>query len=155
MKKVDFVLLVATICLSACVPNKPQRVDNQPKTSPIEGSWELYSTEKGGKTTYHKKPSQIKMYHDGYCSVIAFDSTGKLSYAAAGTYEWDGIHYKETCEYHSNPIRIGGTLWFDCTVKGDTMWLAGFKKVVMADGTDITKDWGGDSFIEKKVRVKK
>ena len=151
-------LLLATVCVLAFVPNKPQRMDNplhKTTASPIEGAWELYSTEKAGKTTYHKKPSQIKVHHDGYCSVIAFDSTGKFNYAAAATYELDGIHYKETCTYHTMPALIGASLWFDCSITGDTMLLSGFKKVVMADGRDVTKDWGGDSFVQKKVRVKK
>ena len=155
MKNVILVLLVATICLLAFVPNKPQRVDNQPNTSPIEGSWELYSTEKDGKTTYNNKPSQIKVYHDGYFCMIAYWDSGKFRFAAAGTYEFDGIHYKETATYHTSTQFIGASIWVDNSVIGDTLITSGFKKVVMADGKDVTKDWGGDSFIEKKVRVKK
>ena len=158
MKNVTIALLCATACLLAFVPNKPQHKNNLPNqttVSPIEGSWELYSTEKGGKTTYHKKPSQIKIFHDDYTSVMAFDSTGKFYYTAVGTYEWDGIHLKETCTYHSMAGLAGASLWFDCSVNSDTMILSGFKKVIMPDGKDVTKDWGGDSFIEKKVRVKK
>ena len=40
------------------------------------------------------------------------------------------------------------------SANGDTLYFAGFKKVLMSDGKDVTKDKGGDSFTEKKVRVK-
>ena len=158
MKNVTIALLCATACLLAFVPNKRQHKDNLPNqttVSPIEGSWELYSTEKEGKTTYHKKPSQIKVIHDGYWCMMAYDSEGKFNYAAAGTYEVDGHHLKEICTYHTMTQIIGASLWCDYSINGDTMTLAGFKKVLMPDGKDVTKDWGGDSFVEKKVRVKK
>ena len=151
-------LLFTTVCVLAFVPSKPQRMDNEPnkkKPSPIEGAWELYSTEKGGKITYHKKPKQIKVYHDGYLCLMQYDSTGKFAFAAAGTYEVDGNHYKETCTHHTMTGLIGASIWFDYSINGDTATFSGFKKVVMADGKDVTQDWGGDSFIEKKVRVKK
>ena len=151
-------LLFTTVCVLAFVPSKPQRMDNEPnkkKPSPIEGAWELYSTEKGGKTTYHKKPKQIKLYHDGYLCLMHYDSTGKFAFAAAGTYEVNGNHYKETCTYHTMTGLVGASIWFDYSINGDTATFSGFKKVIMPDGKDVTKDWGGDSFVEKKVRVKK
>ena len=149
MKNLMFTLLFATLGLFSFLPTSKN------PSSPIDGAWELYSTEKGGKTTFHKKPKQIKVYNDGYLCIMGYDSTGKFSYAAAGTYEIDGNHYKETCTYHSSPQYVGSSIWFDWAKDGDTLFFYGFKKVLMADGTDKTKDWGGDPFIEKKVRVKK
>ena len=151
-------LLFTTVCVLAFVPSKPQRMDNEPnkkKPSPIEGAWELYSTEANGKITYHKKPSQIKLLYDGYLCLMHYDSTGKFAFAAAGTYEVNGNHYKETCTHHSVGEFVGVSIWWDWSIKGDTMTVTGFKKVIMADGKDVTKDWGGDYIIEKKVRVKK
>lgn len=160
MKNVPFALLVAALCLLAFVPNKSHQTKNQPSgtfASHIDGAWELYSTESGGTTTLHKKPNQIKVYSDGHFCMMAYTAEGKFDYAGAGTYELDGNHYKETFSYHSNwPDGIGASLWFDWSqsANGDTLYFSGFKKVIMADGKDVTKDWGGDSFTEKKVRVK-
>ena len=164
MKNLLFTLFVAAfsglIFLSAdSKPADNQSVafiqSNKMPPSPLDGAWELYSTESKGKTTFHNKPSQIKVYNDGYFCIMGYDSTGKFSYAAAGTYELDGNHYKETCTYHSSAKYVGWSIWFDWSMKGDTLFFYGFKKVVMPDGTDVTKDWGGDGKIEKKVRVKK
>ena len=122
--------------------------------SPLNGAWELYSTEAGGKTTFHKKPKQIKIYNDGFFSILTYDDSGKFEAAGAGTYEIDGNTYKETFTYSSWPEGIGARVWFEWAMKGDTLVFSGFKKVVMADGKDVTQDWGGDSFVEKKVRAK-
>ena len=149
MKNLTITLLFAAFGLFAFLPTSKK------PSSPIDGAWELYSTEKGGKTTFAKKPSQIKVYHDGYFCMMAYDSTGKFQYAGAGTYELDGNLYKETFTYDTWTKGIGGSLWFDWSMKGDTLIFEGYKKIILADGTDKTKDWGGDSFIEKKVRVKK
>lgn len=89
--------------------------------------------------------------------MMAYNDEGKFDYAVAGTYELEANHYKETATYVSNwPEGVGASLWFDWSksANGDTLYFSGFKKVIMADGKDVTKDWGGDSFTEKKVRVK-
>ena len=158
MKNVTIALIVATSCLLAFTSNKPQRMDNPPhKTtvSPMEGAWELYSTEAKGKTTYHKKPKQIKVYQDNNFCMMHYDTTGKFYYACAGTYELDGNRYKETFIYHSMAAFTGASIWYDWSANGDTLTFAGFKKILSPDGKDVTQDWGGDYFIEKKVRVKK
>jgi hypothetical protein len=160
MKNVPFALLVAALCFLAFVPNKPHQAKNQffgTIASPIDGAWELYSTESGGTTSTHKPPKQIKVYSDGHFCMMSYNDEGKFDYAMAGTYELDGNHYKETASYFSNwPEGVGTSIWFDWSksANGDTLYFAGFKKVLMSDGKDVTKDWGGDSFIEKKVRVK-
>lgn len=123
--------------------------------SPLNGAWELYSTEAGGKTTFHKKPAQFKTYCDGFFCIMMYDATGKFDAAGAGTYELDGNKYKETFTYSSDPSMIGASLWFEWAMKGDTLIFSGFKKAVMADGKDVTQDWGGDSFVEKKIRAKR
>lgn len=153
-------LVIATLCFWAFVPNKPHQNENQlfgTLASPIDGAWELYSTESGGTTTIHKKPKQIKVYSDGHFCMMAYNEEGKFDFAGAGTYELDGNHYKETFSYSSWPEGVGASLWFDWSksANGDTLYFSGFKKVIMSDGKDVTKDWGGDSFTEKKVRAKK
>ena len=149
MKNLMFTLLFATLGLLAFLPTSKKL------SSPIDGAWEFFSTESGGKTTFHKKPRQIKVYCDGYYCMMGYDSTGTFRYAGAGTYELEGNKYKETYLYYSAPVYLGTSIWFDWAMSGDTLLFYGYKKVTKADGTDVTKDWGGDSKIEKKVRVKK
>lgn len=123
--------------------------------SPIDGSWELYSTEIAGRVTIHKKPKQFKMFHNGFVSLMMYDSLGKFEAAGAGTFELEGNKYKETFTYSSWPEVLGASNWQEWAMKGDTLLFYGFKKVTDANGRDITKDWGGDHFIEKRLRAKK
>lgn len=123
--------------------------------SPIDGSWELYSTEIAGRTTIHKKPKQFKIFHDGFVSLMMYDSLGKFEGAGAGTFELTGNKYKETFTYGSWPEAVGTSIWQEWAMKGDTLLFYGFKKVTDGNGNDITKDWGGDHFIEKRLRAKK
>lgn len=166
MKNLLFTSFVTALGLLTFLPKNNKAADNQAFTSkqsaqnspsPIDGAWELFSTESGGKTTLHKKPAQIKVYHDGYFCMMSYNLMGKFEYGGAGTYELDGNHYKETITYGSGADGdgVGICIWFDWSMKNDTLLFYGFKKVIKADGMDITKDWGGDSFVEKKVRVKK
>ena len=149
MKNLTITLLFAALGLFAFLPNAKNRA------SRLNGAWEMYSKERGGKTTFYKKPAQMKVYNDGYFCIMGYDSTGKFSYAGAGTYELDGNHYNETFTYHSHPKYVGLRIWDDWAKDGDTLLFYGVKKVLMGDGTDKTASWGGDSFVEKKVRVKK
>lgn len=156
------ILAGSSILLFLCAASFKAPKTSEPGTaapSPINGSWELYSTTTTSdkKTTVHQKPKQIKVYSDGHFCMMAYNDEGKFDFAVAGTYELDGNHYKETCTYHSNWAEgIGVNLWFDWSksANGDTLYFSGFKKATMPDGKDVTKDWGGDSFVEKKVRVK-
>jgi hypothetical protein len=122
-------------------------------TTSIEGTWELVWEDVGGKVRDNGKSSQFKMFHDGFFSLIAFDSTGKWSWAGAGTYSLDGNIYKETFKYSSVPEYIGANDWQEYELKGDTLITKGFTKVVFADGKDKTSDY--PKFVEKRVRAKR
>ena len=163
MKNLMLALVVATLGLLSFLPANnalDQQSDVLKKnevnaTSPIDGSWELYSTEIAGRTTIHKKPKQFKIFHDGFVSLMMYDSLGKFEGAGAGTFELKGNQYKETFTYGSWPEVVGTSIWQEWAMKGDTLLFYGFKKVTDASGKDITKDWGGDHFIEKRLRAKK
>jgi len=126
---------------------------NLPATS-IEGAWELHATESGGVTTIHKKPKQIKIYSDGHACLIHYDEDGKFEFASAGTYQADGNIIREKATYHTQNFWLGVTLEAEWSLSsnGDTLFIAGPKKVVLGDGRDITKDIRQRK--EIKVRVK-
>lgn len=122
----------------------------------IDGNWEKVSTVINGKlTTPKRQPAEFKMWNDGYFSLIHYTDEGTLGFAGAGTFEINGNHYKETYKYCHDTTFIGASVWFDWYMKGDTLVFTGFKKIILADGKDITKDWGGDTWVEKRVRAKR
>lgn len=130
---------------------------NRDAYSPIEGNWVLVSNEVYGKQIKPKRsPQQLKIFNDGYFSFIMYDSSGNFYYAGAGPYEINGNLYKETFTYSSDTIYNDSKDWQRWEMKGDTLIFYGFEKAEMADGRDVTKEWGGKGkFIEKRVRVKK
>ena len=76
---------------------------------------------------------------------------GSFYASAAGPYTVTGNQYKETVKYCSDPTRIGISDWQEWELMGDTLIFCGFKKVVDRTGKDVTKDWSGDSFVQKRV----
>lgn len=142
-------------CTDTTTKDDEKPVTNEPgsQAASIEGAWELIWEEVGGKIRDNEKNAQFKLFHDGFFSLIAFDSTGKWSWAGAGTYSLDGNIYKETFKYSSVPEYIGASDWQEYELKGDTLITRGFTKVVFADGKDKTSDY--PKFIEKRVRAKR
>ena len=129
---------------------------NTAAPSPIDGSWEKVSTVIDGKlTTPKRQPAEFKMWNDGYFSLIHYNDDGTLGFAGAGVFEVNGNHYKETYKYCHDTTFIGASVWFDWYMKGDTLVFTGFKKVILPNGKDVTKDWGGDTWVEKRVRAKR
>jgi len=141
-----FFLLSATAFISCNQDEK--KADSQPvsssSVSPIDGSWETVSAD--GKIT------QFKMWHNGFFSLIMQDSSGKWSFAGAGSYSVDGNSYKETFRYCSVPENVGASDWQTFELKGDTLYFKGFDKVVYGDGSDKTSQFG--KFEETRIRAK-
>jgi hypothetical protein len=133
--------------------NKAQSA-NQVATSDaksVEGAWQLVWGEYNGQVADTSNRYIFKTFNNGVFSLIAYDSTKKISFAGYGKYEFEGDTYHETFIYHNNPKYIGAENWQDLTVKGDTMYLNGFKKIVVG-GKDVTTGW--TKVREKLVRVK-
>ena len=141
-----FFLLSATAFISCNQDEK--KADSQPvsssSVSPIDGSWETVSAD--GKIT------QFKMWHNGFFSLIMQDSSGKWSFAGAGSYSVDGNSYKETFRFSNSPAIVGASDWQTFELKGDTLYFKGFSKVVSADGKDVTDKFR--KFELKRVRAK-
>lgn len=139
--------IISATAVVSCNQNE-KKAENLPTStspvSPIEGAWEVVSAD--GKIT------QFKMWHEGFFSLIMQDSSGKWSVAGAGSYSVDGNTYKETFHYCSVPEFVGASDWQTYELKGDTLYFKGFNKVVYADGSDKTSQFG--KFEEKRVRAK-
>ena len=162
MKQISIALAYLLVCFFISCNEKKK--NNKPAdvseviVSPIEGNWETVSFEVNGKSRMPEKmPKEFKMYNDGYFSFILFDSSGKFSLAASGTYEVDTNMYKETLVYSSGDTAyIGAKDWQKWEMKGDTLIFYGFEKAEMPDGKDVTKEWNANgAFIEKRVRAKR
>lgn len=148
--------LVCLIALSAC-NNKPKESSqtNEIKDySPIEGSWELISSEAleaGGEKSIIKE--QFKVFNDGYFSIVMFDSTGAFHGAGGGSYEVNDNTYKETFKHYSDRKYDGYSDWQEWKMEGDTLIFEGFKKSIMPNGKDVTNK-PSEMFTQKWARIK-
>jgi hypothetical protein len=159
MQKLIIIVIVFTAaCFFACNDNKEEKINNKDevlagntKTSPLEGSWNLVW--KSGNESFRRegKVTQFKMFSHGYFSLIGQDSTGKSSWAGAGTYTVEGNMYKEIFLYCTIPEYVGATDWQEFEMNGDTLSFKGFKKAILADGKDVTNQF--EQFEEKRVRA--
>jgi hypothetical protein len=117
----------------------------------VEGAWQLVWAEYDGKLADTRNYFLFKSFNNGVFSLIAYDSTKKISFAGYGKYEFEGDTYHETFMYHNEPNYVGAEDWQDLTVKADTMYLNGFKKIIVG-GKDVTSGWM--KVREKLVKVK-
>ncbi len=140
----------------SCTENKQQAqlassTIDKSNTSPINGAWELVWEDIGGKVRSTGKPSQIKLFTNGYFSYLMQDSSGKCNDAGAGTFEVNGNSYKETHLYNTEPQYVGAQDWQEFEMQGDTLVFKLFSKVILANGQDATNQF--PKTIEKRVRA--
>lgn len=148
-------LFVAASC-AGNASNKNKTAAAQTAASPkpdIEGAWELVWSSADGQASERKKPTQLKVFSDGFFCLIMQDSTGRWNEAFGGTYETDGKTYKETHRYATLPEWVGATDWQEYEVRGDTLYKKLFTKVVNSKGEDITSRF--PKLEEKRVRARK
>jgi len=141
-------LFIFTTAIESCnhdEKNAERLIKTASSIPPIEGAWETVSAD--GKTT------EFKIFHEGFFSLMRQDSLGKWSTSGAGSYSLEGKTYKETFRYCSIPEYVGATDWQEYELKGDTLYSRGFSKVIYADGSDRTNQFG-QKFEEKRVRAK-
>ena len=92
--------------------------------------------------------------HDGYFNSVGQDSTGKWNSVHAGTYTVNNdntITFKVL--YSSYPEHIGSANTAEYTLTGETLKMRHFKKLVDAQGNDITAQMPKDVW-ETSVRLK-
>ena len=121
------------------------------KVTSIDGAWELVWAKYNDTIAIPANNRQFKMFANGFFSLLAQDSSGKISYAGYGKFELQGTSYRETFLYHNNPDYIGGVDWQECELKGDTLYTKGFTKVLVG-GKEVTADF--PKIEEKRVRIK-
>ena len=92
--------------------------------------------------------------HDGYFNSVALDSTGKWNDVHAGSYTV-GNDNTITLKilYSSYPDHVGSLNTAEYTVSGETVKLRHFKKLIDAQGKDITNQMPKDGW-ETMVRLK-
>jgi hypothetical protein len=92
--------------------------------------------------------------HDGYFNSVAQDSTGKWNDVHAGTYTVNNdntITFKVL--YSSYPDHVGSLNTAEYTLTGDNLKMRHFKKLIDAQGKDITDQMPKDVW-ETAVRLK-
>jgi hypothetical protein len=138
---------------SSATENKNENTpttDTVAKMSSLDGAWELVWAKYNDTLADVSKAPLFKMFHDGIFSLIARDSSGKITFAGYGNYEVNGNVYKETFTYHNTAEYVGGMDWQKYELKGDTLYFRGFDKVVI--GGKEEKDF--PKIEEKRVRIK-
>ena len=96
----------------------------------------------------------FSVMHDGYFNSVGQDSTGKWNTIHAGTYTVNNdntITFKVL--YSSYPDHIGASNTAEYTISGDTLKMRHFKKLIDAQGKDITDQMPKDAW-ETVVRLK-
>ena len=96
----------------------------------------------------------FSVMHDGYFNAVGQDSTGKWNNVHAGTYTVDSdntITFKVL--YSSYPDHVGSLNTAEYTIKGDTVKVRHFKKLIDAQGRDLTDQMPKDVW-ETSVRLK-
>ena len=132
MKKIIPLLLIVSFFLSVTSINAQTAVSKTKyivtnADGPLTGAW---------VSTDHK---QFAIMNDGFFSAIGEDSTGIWRDMHAGTYTIDNantITYKVL--YSSFPDHVGSLHTAEYEIKGETLTIKWFKKLIDAKGADIT-----------------
>jgi hypothetical protein len=157
MKKISpmlFVLLL-NLCFFGCNQNHEKKENQNPpptfKTSAklVEGGWHLIWANYNDTLMDTSNYFLFKTFSNGIFSLFSYDSTKKINFAGYGKYEFDGDKLHETFIYHTDYVRAEN--WQNLEVRGDTMYMNGFKKVII-DGKEVMTDFS--KIKEKLVKVK-
>lgn len=151
--------LIALLCMVSfgCSSTDSSTQQNRPMTDPaqLEGAWEMVENQVTGQVIRPVTPQQMKIFHDGFFSFVMYGSDGGFVHAGAGTYSVEGNRYTETFRYYSDTTWVGYTDEQTWELRGDTLIFSGFKKVFDRTGKLMPANaWGGDRFVEKRVRAK-
>jgi hypothetical protein len=152
-------ILLCLSNLSGCSNGPPEenteitKVAQNSESNELEGAWEVVWTKSNGEVDQRQMPSQIKLFTDGYFSLIMQDSLGQWTQASTGTYETDGKVYKETHLYSNVPEWVGLTDWQEFEIKGDTLFTTLFTKIINSKGEDLSAQY--PKMEEKRVRANK
>ena len=136
MKKVLFIFCASFYFLFFLGNNlqaQNSKASNKASLSVLNGAWD--AVWKGADGTQLREHC---LYYNGFVTNIGQDSTGAWKDIHSGTYEISGNMYKQKILYSSFPDRIGIIHWQEFKIKGDTLYLTFFKKLIDANGKDVT-----------------
>ncbi len=153
MKKYLFLILSASFIVLFVANAKAQtsknKSGNRSSISVLNGAWQT-----NWENDNSKAPRiEFSVLHDGFFSNVSQDSTGAWQETHAGTYEISGNIYKQKILYSSHAERMDMTHWIDFKIKGDTLYLNFFKKLIGPKGEDMTSQM--QRLEQKYVRFKK
>jgi hypothetical protein len=155
--KINYYFVLIALLANACNrTDKPKITEaGTLEWSPIEGSWELVENRVNGEVIKPKRVEQFKMFHDGFFSFMMYNPDGSFHGAGGGTYTLNGNQYTEKFRYYSDTTWVGYADRQNWQLNGDTLVFSGFKKVFNRKGEEMDAGtWGGDKFVEKRVRSK-
>jgi hypothetical protein len=121
--------------------------------TPVDGAWQRVHYF-DGKTVATGEPKEFVVLHDGFFSSVGLDSTNRWSNTHAGIYELSGNTFKASVRYSSHPERIASIQGMDYELKGDTRSVKWYKKLIDAQGKDVTAEMPKGA-LSKYVRAKK
>ncbi|MBB1283629.1 hypothetical protein HRH25_04515 [Flavisolibacter sp. BT320] len=116
----------------------------------VEGTWKLVWQERNNERSDMDNHIQVKMFTGGTFFLYAHDTAGTMKFSGYGRYGFEGDQYHETFLYHSHRPYWGAMDWQYLEVKGDTMYMNGFSKMVV-EGKEMTEGW--PKIKEKLVKV--
>jgi hypothetical protein len=135
-------LFAATLLFFFTAINPPTALSQKKGAAIFNGAWR--SVDNKG----------FSVMHDGYFNGVGPDSTGKWNDVHAGTYTVDSdstITFKVL--YSSHPDHVGAANTAAYSITGDTVKMRHFKKLIDAQGKDITDQMPKDAW-ETSTRLK-
>src|SRR4030095_13859520 len=140
MKKIFFIQCTVTLMtLFAVNIAAAQSSENSiGNNAAVNGAWQRVYYDNGKTTTTTGEPKEFVVVHDGFFSSIGQDSSGRWSNTHAGTFEISGNIMKNHLLYSSHTERVGSDHWVEFELKGDTLTMKWFKKMITPQGQDIT-----------------
>jgi hypothetical protein len=146
------VFFFAAVLLFIFTSSNAQTPGSQKKVSSQSGSQNAGAVLNGAWRTVDNKGFSVM--HDGYFNSVAQDSTGQWKDIHAGTYTVNNdnsITFKIL--YSSYPDHIGAANTAEYSINGETLKLRHFKKLIDAQGKDVTDQMPKDAW-ETSTRLK-
>ncbi len=143
-----FYVGIELFILSIDVHAQTSKANNRSSLSVLNGAWNSVSSANSGD-----QGMEHSLYHDGFVTNIVRDSSGAWRDIYSGTYEIDGNLYKQKILYCSSSQLMGALHWQEFKIKGDTLYLTFFKKLIDPTGKDVTSEY--TPVVNKYVRVQK
>jgi hypothetical protein len=122
---------------TAMAQSSKSKGGNDVYTPALDGAWQRVYHH-NGKTTTTGEPKEFVLIYDGFFSSVGQDSAGRWNNTHVGTFETNDNVMKNSLLYSSHPERVGSQMWVEYELKGDTLTMKWSKKIITAQGRDIT-----------------